>query len=188
MRTSIARFARGIAVLASLAVFATAASAQAAASICKDGTPSAASGRGACAGHGGVDAAATKAAKSAAKADARAAKKTAAASAAAKVTCSDGTEGKAGRGACSRHGGIAGSAPASAQATAPTPRPAPAATARASTRSRASAAPANPSSGASEDNNPTGAIAQCNDGMYSHSSNRRGACSRHGGVKAWMNG
>ena len=183
MRSSIARLARGIAVLASLAVFATTASAQAAASICKDGTPSAASGRGACAGHGGVDAAATKAAKSAAKADARAAKKTAAA--AATVTCSDGTEGKAGRGACSRHGGIAGSASASTKASAPTPRPA---TARASTRSRASSAPAAPSSGASEDNNPTGAIAQCNDGMYSHSANRRGACSRHGGVKAWMNG
>ena len=188
MRTSIAPFARGIAVLASLALFATAASAQAAASICKDGTPSAAAGRGACAGHGGVDAAATKAAKRAAKADARAAKKTAAA--AATVTCSDGTEGKAGRGACSRHGGIAGSASASTKASVPTPRPAPAptATARASTRSRASSAPAAPSSGGREDNNPTGAIAQCNDGMYSHSSNRRGACSRHGGVKAWTNG
>lgn len=199
MRSSIARFARGIAVLASLAVFATAASAQAAASICKDGTPSAASGRGACAGHGGVDAAATKAAKTAAKANARAAKAAAKADAraakqasteasAATVSCSDGTTGKAGRGACSRHGGIAGSVPASAKADAPTPRPAPVATARASTRSRASSAPAAPSSGASEDNNPTGAVAQCKDGMYSHSTNRRGACSRHGGVKAWTNG
>ena len=195
MRSSIARFARGVAVLASLAIFANAAAAQAAASVCKDGTPSAVSGRGACSGHGGVDAAATKAARSAAKAqaraakaDARAAKKATVAASAATFACSDGTTGKAGRGACSRHGGIAGSASASPQASAPTPRPAPVATARASTRSRASSAPAAASSGASEDNNPTGAIAQCNDGMYSHASNRRGACSRHGGVKSWTNG
>lgn len=41
-------------------------------------------------------------------------------------------------------------------------------------------------SGASESRDPTGAIAQCKDGMYSHSKSRSGACSRHGGVAKWM--
>jgi len=44
--------------------------AQAAASVCKDGTTSAASGKGACSGHGGVDAKATAAAKKAEKKEA----------------------------------------------------------------------------------------------------------------------
>jgi hypothetical protein len=52
---------------------------QAASTICKDGTPSVASGRGACSSHGGVDKAATKkalkAAKNAAKKEAKAAAK-----------------------------------------------------------------------------------------------------------------
>jgi len=48
---------------------------QGASTICKDGTPSAASGRGACSGHGGVDKAATSKAKKAAKKEAKAAKK-----------------------------------------------------------------------------------------------------------------
>lgn len=43
--------------------------------VCKDGTPSAASGRGACSGHGGVDKAATSKAKKAAKAAKKEAKK-----------------------------------------------------------------------------------------------------------------
>src|SRR4051812_37626268 len=46
---------------------ASAASGQAAASVCKDGTTSTAVGKGACSGHGGVDAKATEAAKKAAK-------------------------------------------------------------------------------------------------------------------------
>lgn len=41
-------------------------------------------------------------------------------------------------------------------------------------------------SGASENRDPAGAIAQCKDGMYSHSKSRSGACSRHGGVAKWM--
>jgi hypothetical protein len=43
--------------------------------VCKDGTPSAASGRGACSGHGGVDKAASSKAKKAAKAAKKEAKK-----------------------------------------------------------------------------------------------------------------
>lgn len=33
---------------------------------------------------------------------------------------------------------------------------------------------------------PAGASAQCNDGTYSFSKNRRGTCSHHGGVKKWL--
>jgi len=32
---------------------------------------------------------------------------------------------------------------------------------------------------------PADAIAQCNDGTYSQAKQHRGACSNHGGVKAW---
>jgi hypothetical protein len=49
--------------------------AQGASTICKDGTTSAASGRGACSGHGGVDKKATKKAAKAAKKEAKASKK-----------------------------------------------------------------------------------------------------------------
>jgi len=41
-------------------------------------------------------------------------------------------------------------------------------------------------SSASENNDPTGAIAQCKDGLYSHATHRKGACSRHGGVAKWL--
>ena len=33
---------------------------------------------------------------------------------------------------------------------------------------------------------PSGASARCNDGSYSYSQNRRGTCSRHGGVAEWL--
>jgi len=33
---------------------------------------------------------------------------------------------------------------------------------------------------------PAGACAQCGDGTYSFSQNRRGTCSRHGGVRVWL--
>ncbi len=36
-------------------------------------------------------------------------------------------------------------------------------------------------------NAPDGASAQCRDGTYSFSTHRRGTCSRHGGVAAWLN-
>lgn len=166
--------------------------------VCKDGTTSATAGRGACSGHGGVDTKATDAAK---KAAAKSAKKTEAASkteakteakkAAEEVTCSDGTTSKAGRGACSGHGGIRStSKPAAAATAAPAPPPAAAAKTSAA-RTKAEPAPkaagtTQPSSKRGEDNDPKDAIAQCKDGMYSHSANRRGACSRHGGVAKWL--
>jgi hypothetical protein len=34
---------------------------------------------------------------------------------------------------------------------------------------------------------PVGASAKCRDGSYSFSQSRRGTCSHHGGVEAWMN-
>lgn len=33
---------------------------------------------------------------------------------------------------------------------------------------------------------PAGASAQCSDGSYSFSQHRRGTCSHHGGVAAWL--
>jgi hypothetical protein len=33
---------------------------------------------------------------------------------------------------------------------------------------------------------PTGATAQCRDGVYSFSQHRRGTCSHHGGVAKWL--
>jgi hypothetical protein len=33
---------------------------------------------------------------------------------------------------------------------------------------------------------PVGASAKCRDGSYSFSKSRRGTCSRHGGVAAWL--
>lgn len=99
-----------------------------ASTICKDGSRSAVTGRGACTSHGGVDAkateaarnaakkvakseskAATKVAKTEAKAETKVAKaETKAAEKTAKmVKCTDGTMSKGGRGACSHHGGIA---------------------------------------------------------------------------------
>lgn len=99
---------------------------------CKDGTTSTASGKGACSGHGGVNGEAKaaqekvshtakkaeekaeKAEKATTKAAAKAEEKSEtkaqekAEKAAAKlVKCTDGTESKGGRGACSGHGGIA---------------------------------------------------------------------------------
>jgi predicted nucleic acid-binding Zn-ribbon protein len=115
--------------------------AQAAATICKDGTTSVSSGRGACSGHGGVNKKAMKAQKKAAKAEVKADKKAAAAA---------------------------------------TPR----ASAKAKAKANSNSAVVS-GSGAGEDNNPAGAIARCKDGLYSHAKNRRGACSRHGGVASW---
>ena len=226
--------------LGSLAL-STPAGGQMASTICKDGSPSAVSGRGACSAHGGVDKARTKAANKAVKAEAKEVVKEAKA-AGTMVTCGDGSSSKPGRGACSRHGGVkigpvASPAPAmpampatrgtpATPAMAPVPRvptatplcndgstsavsgrgacsrhggvkigptaaaaPATPATPAMPAMPASPARPAAPMSASShrgEDNDPSGAIAQCKDGMYSHSANRRGACSRHKGVAKWM--
>jgi len=59
----VARFGSTAVLTIALTFAASALRAQGAAAICKDGTKSATSGRGACSGHGGVDDAATAAAK-----------------------------------------------------------------------------------------------------------------------------
>ena len=154
-------------------------------SVCKDGTKSTASGKGACSGHGGV---ASKAAKKgetkAAKAPAKETKKEAKAEEkpAAMVTCTDGSTSKGGRGACSGHGGIKSNATATPSLPAAVPANSPART-KSSAKSKAPSATATKRG---EDNDPTDAIAQCKDGMYSHAANRQGACSRHGGVAKFL--
>jgi hypothetical protein len=98
-------------VLGSSSAFAQGASG----SVCKDGSKSAAAGKGACSGHGGVDTAATSAAKAAAKSKGKAG---------AQVTCTDGTKSKGGQGACSGHGGIKKPDAAKADAKKPASPPA----------------------------------------------------------------
>jgi hypothetical protein len=83
-------------------------------SVCKDGTKSAASGKGACSSHGGVDSAATAAAKKAARGKGKKATE---------VTCTDGTMSKGGQGACSSHGGIKKDTAKKAPATTGTKKP-----------------------------------------------------------------
>ena len=179
-------------VAASLVLPALAFGQATATTICKDSTTSTVSGRGACSGHGGVDRAATKAARAAAKAR-KSAPGTAATTAAATamVTCTDGSTSKGGRGACRGHGGVNKGAsaarstarPATPAATAASPSPS-TKTARASRD--ASTGMAAGKSSAHENTDPSGAIAQCKDGLYSHAAHRKGACSKHGGVAKWL--
>ena len=165
--------------------------AQAAAAICKDGTTSVSSGRGACSGHGGVDRKAVSHQKKIVKSETRAAKGVARRTAGAQVTtiCVDGTTSNStGRGTCSGHGGARGAEATSRTTGAPVRVSGTAASPRASARARgeANANSAVVGSGAAEDNNSAGAIARCKDGLYSHARNRPGACSRHGGVASWL--
>ncbi len=181
--------------------------AQAPATICTDGSTSVASGRGACASHGGVDKKATKEARKAAKAAEKSAVKQARTTGA-MLTCGDGSSSNPGRGACSHHGGVKVGAAVPAMPAVPATRATPAAPATPATAPRptlptptpmsratppvapstasAGAASTTKASGKRDDNDPTGAAAQCKDGMYSHSTHRRGACSRHGGVAKWL--
>jgi len=151
---------RLLAVLVAAPLFAVAASAQTATTVCKDGTTTATTGRGACTGHGGVD-------KNAAK---KAAKKAAAAAKAEQKSASKAPAATA-PAAAPRP-----AASAVAPTTAAPMRPAPAARAAAPTTSTTHAA----------NTDPTGATAQCKDGTYSHAANHRGACARHQGVAKWL--
>ena len=171
---------RILAVLVAVPLLAVAASAQSATTVCKDGTTSTATGRGACTGHGGVDKNAAKKAAAAAKAERKATTK----APAAMVTCGDGTSSKAGRGACARHGGVkvAGAAPA------PNAAPNAAAMRLAASAVAPAARPAAPTATTTHASNtdPTGATALCKDGTYSHAASHRGACARHQGVSRWL--
>lgn len=97
--------------------------------------------------------------------------------ASATAVCNDGTSNYTvtKRGACSRHGGIKewfGRATATA-ALKPAPSPATAAPYRAAQSPTANPMPASSASGL------------CNDGSENHTVTKRGACSRHGGIKQW---
>jgi hypothetical protein len=135
--STLAAFAGFAAFAVALSAAPNVARAQAQTSICKDGTTSTATGKGACSGHGGVDAAKTKAAAKSAKSaksssksaatppaataasvkSASPAKKDVAAAksnndkdaAGATAQCKDGTYSHAAShsGACSKHGGVA---------------------------------------------------------------------------------
>lgn len=130
------------------------------------------------------------------------------------VTCSDGTTSRAGKDACSSHGGmqdtasatnstpapaqtlpetaaavtkapLAGSAPAPAP---PTPQavgaPAPAS---ASGPTPEAALMGRSATAPAPPPVPAGATAQCKDGTYSVSKQASTTCSDHGGVKKWLN-
>lgn len=105
---------------------------------------------------------------------------------AATVTCKDGTTSKAGKGACSHHGGVNKSAAASAATSSPSSAAAPSPAPAAAATSPKTASTAAAGKGTSENNDPTGAIAKCKDGLYSHSKHRSGTCSKHGGVAQWL--
>jgi hypothetical protein len=94
---------------------------------------------------------------------------TAAAKATATVTYTDGTTSKAGRGACSHHGGVASAGTA---ASAPASK---------------GGAPKAQAAAAANAGDVAGATAKCKDGTYSHSTHN-GACSHHGGVAQWLDG
>jgi hypothetical protein len=125
------------------------------------------------------------------------------------VKCKDGTmSSAAGRGACAKHGGVAGAAMADAKKDARAATKAAAAAdekteskaTKAAERKTAKTSAAAKKAAAAEKKEdatadkvasktavaPTGATAKCKDGSYSTSKNRRGACSRHGGVASWM--
>jgi hypothetical protein len=167
-----------------------------AATTCKDGTTSTATGRGACSGHGGVQKAATNKADSAAPAT-RAAPAPAApdpsAASGATTPCKDGTTSTAtGRGACSGHGGVqkpSKSKPALDEPAAPATAAAPAATAPAAgtpDAAKSSTASKSAPTVTAGNTDPTGATAKCKDGTYSKSQHRSGTCSKHGGVAEWL--
>jgi hypothetical protein len=148
-------------------------SAQRATTICKDGTRSEANGRGNCGGHGGVDSKATKQEAAATTTRARTGRAT--------VTCSDGSMSNAGRGACSRNGGVQVVARSIHEPTST------------SSTSRRSTSTTRPDRGSQRNvsqrggiHDPTGALARCTDGTYSHATSRRGACASHKGVAQWM--
>jgi len=176
---------------------ASTAGAQATATKCKDGTTSATSGRGACSGHGGVDAKATAAEAKKVKSEEKTAKTVTKKTTGTQVTstCADGTTSTAtGRGACSGHGGIKGAevtkkatgAVVPVAGTAVPPKPKVTAPPKVTTAPKTATVATTAGSGGAEDHNAAGAIAQCKDGMYSHAKDRRGACSRHGGVARWL--
>lgn len=108
------------------------------------------------------------------------------------AVCGDGTYSNTAtkRGACARHGGIKtwladqkvtpAAAKAAAAKAAPARAPTPAAANAAAARVAAARTPAPAAA------RPANATGQCGDGTYTTAATQRGACGRHGGVKAWF--
>lgn len=154
---------RSLLVAAAIALAPFALNAQAATVTCKDGTTSAATGRGACSGHGGVNKTATKAAaKSDSKATAKAAK-------------AEAKEAKSESKADTK---------ADVKAATKSSKAAEKSTSKAVSSDVKETGKTPKLTAANTD--PTNATAKCKDGTYSHAATHRGACSRHGGVSEWL--
>jgi hypothetical protein len=162
--------------------------------VCKDGTTSATSGRGACSSHGGVDAKATDAAKKAAdkadKADKAVSKATTSAAKstdkatdkAAKAT--DKATDKATKATDKATDKAAAQISKSDAAAAKTTAKAESKVDKAESKADKAAAPKGTKT--ADNTDPTNATAQCKDGTYSHATHHQGACSNHGGVSKFL--
>ncbi|HEV8449545.1 MAG TPA: DUF3761 domain-containing protein [Gemmatimonadaceae bacterium] len=168
-----------------LATAASLAAQGAAATICKDGTTSVASGRGACSGHGGVDAKATDVAKKgAAKVD-KAESKAASATAKAEKTTEKAAKStdKAADKAAEKTAAQTSKADAAAAKTA---SKAESKVEKSESKAADKAAKTTKTASSLDNKDPTNATAQCKDGTYSHATHHQGACSNHGGVAKFL--
>ncbi len=134
------------------------------ATMCKDGSTSAKSGRGACSGHGGVD-------KGSATSTPANAGGTASGGLKNETPEPTGTAAKSSVATKS-----ASVAPTNAGGTAPTPVTA------------GTSAPTGNGSSPAGNTSSTGATAKCKDGTFSKSQHHSGTCSNHGGVAEWLDG
>ena len=112
------------------------------------------------------------------------------------VACKDGTHAKAGRGACSGHGGVA-TAKAAAKKAEAKPKHAWTKKLKGKMEGHGAAKPEAAKHEAAKHEaakkvekagaaGAAGATARCKDGTYSHAKGHRGACSGHGGVAEWL--
>ncbi len=110
-------------------------------------------------------------------------------------TCKDGTTttAKTKVGACSKHGGVAtwtaGAAASSDSGTASASsvsKPAAKSTAKAKDTTSSQGTAAATTTTAASKGAPAGATGLCNDGSYTKSAHRSGACAKHKGVKQWL--
>ena len=164
-----------------LATAASLAAQGAAATICKDGTTSVASGRGACSGHGGVDAKATDVAKKGAakvdKAESKAASSTAKA---------EKTTEKAAKSTDKAAEKTAAQTSKADAAAAKTASKAESKVEKSESKAADKAAKTTKTASSLDNKDPTNATAQCKDGTYSHATHHQGACSNHGGVAKFL--
>ncbi len=99
----------------------------------------------------------------------------------AQVQCTDGTAAKAGRGACSHHGGVARQEEQRARNESALPSE----PTRIENKGRSGDASPRRSTREGRSGQPT---ARCRDGSMSYAAHHSGACSHHGGVQEWLGG